>query len=346
MTINVKWPIFQVPTGHNLVMRNVWSSRSDNQPENDAVEPKGYSVLHEGYVFWLPKIWQTVVGLIDMRPINRDPKGIKVQTIDGQNITINVRITDRVMKGYGKKEYGNESYPASSQPADEDGNPVIIQPNSPNNVLRFAIRVESDGATDRIPLIEQVLTAALNIATADYPSISYSLRDLGIIAATAYKEQQDWEKKTDDEKLQLLPRQLLGWGYWTNKDGSVERVGGSPKTKKGLAEFSGQELKTLAKQILSTANDELVNYGIKLDRVEIQSIQVSGPLQAALERRASSIVEAHSASAERSYLAELLNLLPPGQQNIWATAALIALNQITDKGSDLLGRILGKAKKG
>jgi len=326
--------IFQVPTAHRLVLRNVWKSSSENQGR-----PRGYTVLHEGYALWLPWFWHQVVALKDTRPKTSDPSGVKVQTLDGQTVTVNVRFTSRTMQGFGPDETGDDCFPVDQQPQ-VDGKPVTIDPTWANNILLNAIR-EGEGGINREQLISQVLEAALNSATSDYTAISYSVRDLEIIAETAFgkpgQAQQPAPPPDDKARIQALPRQLWGWGVWTLQNGDLKLdSSGKLKTKKGLAEFNRKDLDNLSREIQGIVNAELVQYGLRLDKLTIQGISTSGPLEAALIRRAAATIETHTAAQERSAMAELLALLPEGQQSVWATTILIALNQFADRVTDLV----------
>jgi hypothetical protein len=351
--------LFDVPPGHRMVFRNRWLSSSDNRPgkrseeagrrpEEVVEDPKGYTVDGEGFSFWVPKILHQPLGPIDLRPINRDPGKLKVQAMDGQDLNINGRFVERVMKGYGSEELGNECFPRDRQPSD-NGNAIVIPAGALNNTLRFAILVESEGATDRLPLVNQVVTAALNSATANYPAISYTIDDLEVIAEIAFdkeRNQQEGKRKPQlKTRIKRLPGQLVGWGFWPIGGGEVEFEDGKPRPKKGLGEFDTKELRALGDQILETANKELMTYGFKIDQLDVQSIELPPALQTALRRRAASIVEMHSAQAERSYIQELLKLLPEGEQNTWAALALIALQQTLDKVAPLVTAFLGWGEK-
>lgn len=83
---------------------------------------------------------------------------VKVNTVDGQKVIINVRTVDQVFRK-----------------CDDDGTDHEIDVA---NIYKVAILVESEGGFGRRQILHQVITTALNAATSAYPAITYTIADL------------------------------------------------------------------------------------------------------------------------------------------------------------------------
>ncbi len=77
--------IYQVPKNHRWILRNVWFS--------DPVNGDGYEEKKEGWRFYIPKIWHSDEGVVDMTPVQLDVEPFKVNCTDGNDVDIDARVT-------------------------------------------------------------------------------------------------------------------------------------------------------------------------------------------------------------------------------------------------------------
>jgi len=78
--------IRNVPANFAWVTRNVWFS----DPEDEKM--KGYKAMKEGWRFFIPWLWHSSLGLIELNPQPRDPQSITVNTSDNQTAIIDFRL--------------------------------------------------------------------------------------------------------------------------------------------------------------------------------------------------------------------------------------------------------------
>lgn len=330
--------IFQVPTAMKFVLRNAWFSNSDNPGH-----PGWYTTWDEGYSFWLPVVWHQVVALVDLRPHAHDPRDYRVNTIDGQHVDVNVRFVDRVINEpkirRRNPDTGEEVEVLDDEAEDKKenvlGNPIYLN----------AIKVESEGGIDRDQIVGQVLTKALNIATADYPSITCSPEDL---RSTEEKSLtlDEWHQKIIKRipRLEKVPPRYWEWMYYLSKI-DLEGTGEIPKEarKKGLAELNETELNILSIKIRNIANQELAEYGLQFDEVSVQRITLAGPLLKALKRRAAASVEMDTAGQEKRAVEIMMEALSPSNRNAAAEVAVLLVNRMLDTVRDVAGYRQDKA---
>src|SRR3989338_8463056 len=322
----------QVPTGHRLVLRNAWVSRFD-----DPADPKGYSIDSEGWQFWLPLLWHMFVALVDIRPRALDPEAFRVNTVDGQEVDVDVRAVERLKRDSAGKIAKAEVY-------------------------KVAIQVEAEGGLGRDEIVLQVLTAALNAATSSYPAITYSPDELrrrtaedGVPGGTIELSPEQEEVKTAIQKQTRLNLDGIHPRYWSwlcrwqiTKDavsGAITSI--VVDSAKGLVELTTRELQDLARYIRQLTEEELSKYGLEFTEVKVQSINPAGSLAVALRRRAAAQVEAGTAEREKDYLQTVLQALSaaPAERRIAWEAVVVVANMFADAFRDALGGLQSKARQ-
>lgn len=77
--------IFQVPKNHRWILRNVWSSN----PSDLA----GYEEKAEGWSYYIPTIWHSDEGLVDLAPKQLNLKAFTINCKDGNDVNVDVRAT-------------------------------------------------------------------------------------------------------------------------------------------------------------------------------------------------------------------------------------------------------------
>lgn len=77
--------VFQVPKNHKWVIRNVWRS--------DPVTLEGYEEKNEGWNYYIPTLWQSDEGLVDLTPKQLDPGVQTINCKDGNDVHVDVRST-------------------------------------------------------------------------------------------------------------------------------------------------------------------------------------------------------------------------------------------------------------
>jgi hypothetical protein len=81
-----KRPIFfQVPKNHKWIIRNVWNS--------NPVTLDGYVEKNEGWKYYIPTIWESDEGLVDLTPKQLDPTFYPINCKDGNDARVDVRAT-------------------------------------------------------------------------------------------------------------------------------------------------------------------------------------------------------------------------------------------------------------
>ncbi len=77
--------IVRVPKNQKMVLRNVWRS--------NPVTLEGYSEKPEGLQFWLPGVWHSFEGFVDLKPIQIENDPIRINCKDGNDVEVDTRLT-------------------------------------------------------------------------------------------------------------------------------------------------------------------------------------------------------------------------------------------------------------
>jgi len=77
--------LFHVSKNYKWVLRNVWQSNPRTL--------EGYQEKEEGWRVWLPKVWQSDEGLVNLAPVQLDVPPYTVNCTDGVQVQVDTRIT-------------------------------------------------------------------------------------------------------------------------------------------------------------------------------------------------------------------------------------------------------------